>query len=724
MAKFLVTSGSHFNPFTYDELAKPVMQAVEAHTAAADAYDTLSSGAEALRQYIIREPNDSEARSLYDSYMSKLDQLQNNLWERGYNANTRRDLSAARAGYQSDITRLATAVKDRSDRSAAYWDAKHKNPNLVTGRDPGIDSLDDYLRDANHGLNWFSYDSAQFEKDVFAEMQARAKSMISDLTDPNGVVTNPVLKDTLTRVISKGVTNAEVDAASSLVDLLINLPASERDKFYRLHSDEISPVVQMLTESLINRYDATGIRGYDVDEAEKQKLINRGKAGLAGGVMTPDIKDFNNPEYEFEIWKRKQQWTLDHTPSNGNGSGGGSGTGYDNGNLKPIDTDTRRAPGDNYEVARKRYDKEFPKLPRTIITSDGKQVNTTEQAADIVYGGGIRRKYYEQLGIDVGRNPNSLTSSGYLTGVTVGADGQEYEIQYNPKAKISGDSERGGIRYRPLGSKTDWDSCPYSETWTKQYRAGRKAYEENLEYYKKNEKELYKAGKSIDPDKQYEIYERDNIGFNTPLIDYASVQFNKPDNNPNAVFSKHYVAQNGTDAGKLTLRLSGYLSNHLGFDGGNPIEDKEIKTYHNTSRGIHRISKSGGLSPDAVQAGDAFRFDEDGNITNAKGVIITPESILDLGNDGSFGSGYIILNTSKGMYSVNVDMFDSDRLRSLFKTAQAYMDAAMKNPEFTDDDVMMEFNDIADDLCRDIQALIGIDLTTKSTTGTAGKEDK
>ena len=326
MAKYLVTNGSHFNPFTYDELAKPIMQAVEAHNATAEAYDTLSSGAEALRQYILREPEDSEARMLYDSYMAKLDRVQNNLWEKGYNANTRRDLSAARAGYQSDITRLATAVKDRSERSAAYWDARHKNPNLVTGRDPGVDALDDYLRDANHGLNWFSYDSAQFEKDVFDETKARAQALYSKLSDPNAIVTNPKLKQELTRVINKGVTNEEVDAASVLVDQLINMSASDRDKFYRANSETVSPVVQMLTESLINRYDATGIRGYDVDANERQKLINRGKAGLAGGVMAPEIKDFTNPEEEFNMWKRKEQWKLDH-PAGGSGSSSGSGSG-------------------------------------------------------------------------------------------------------------------------------------------------------------------------------------------------------------------------------------------------------------------------------------------------------------------------------------------------------------------------------------------------------------
>ena len=725
MAKYLVTNSSYFEPFTYDELAKPIIQTVEAHNAAQDAYDAISMETAALAQYLSQNKDDEEARKLYNDYMQRLVSLQNNLWERGYNAGTRKDLSSARTSYFQDMGQLKNAIERRQKESAAYYEAKRKNRDAVMGRDPGSYGLDYYLHDQNFGKDWYSYDSAQFEKDVSNEIKTRAQAIYNGLTDANGIVRNPVLKQTMTRVINHGVTSEEVDAAGALVDDLINMPEKDRENYYKEHP-EVSPVVQMLTEVLINRYDATGIRDYEVSDSEKQRLINRGKSGLAGGIMAPQIQDFEDPEYKLQMALREYQGKADIDVETARRKAADIAAQQDNAPLAPIDTDTDRHPGDNYGVARKRYDKEFPKLPRTIITSEGQQVDTKEKAAEIVYSGELRRSYYKKLGIDVGRDPNSLTSSGYITGVTTGADGQEYEIQYNPKAKLSGDSERGGIRYRPVGSKTDWSSCPYSKKWTEEYREGRKKYEERLAWYKQNEdeKELYKAAKGMDPDKQHEIYERDNIGFMTPLTDYASVHFDRPDNNPNAVFNKHYVAQNGTDAGKLTLRLSGYLSNHLGFDGGKPVDDKEIKTYHNTSRGIHKVSKSGGLSQDAVQAGDAFRFDEDGNITNAKGVIVTPESILDLSNDGAIGSGYIILNTSKGLFSVNVDMFDSDRISSLFVEKQQRMLRAMSNPNFSDNDLMMEFSDIADDLCRDIQKLIGIDLTTKSTTGTAGKEDK
>ena len=55
MPKYLVTSGSHFEPFTYDELVKPVAAAQQAHEQAQDLYDALEMDTAALDRYISRK---------------------------------------------------------------------------------------------------------------------------------------------------------------------------------------------------------------------------------------------------------------------------------------------------------------------------------------------------------------------------------------------------------------------------------------------------------------------------------------------------------------------------------------------------------------------------------------------------------------------------------------------------------------------------------------------
>ena len=117
MARFIVTSGSHFQPLTYDELVKPLMQMTEAQNKAQDAYDQISMETNALENYISQNPGDENARAMYDNYKAKLSALQNNLWNNGYSSQTARDLSVARAGYAGDVTRLATAIKNTSRHS-------------------------------------------------------------------------------------------------------------------------------------------------------------------------------------------------------------------------------------------------------------------------------------------------------------------------------------------------------------------------------------------------------------------------------------------------------------------------------------------------------------------------------------------------------------------------------------------------------------------------------
>lgn len=296
MPKYLVTSGAQFTPFTYEQMAKPIMQLQEAHNAAQDAYDELTMNTDALDQYI--RNGDTEARRLYDNYREKLDALQSNLWNYGYTAQTRRDLQAARRGFADDINRISKAVEARQNASNKYWDARHNNPNLVTGEDPGVASLNNYMRDDTYGQNWFSYDTAQFEKEVGTEVQNRAREILNGLTDANGVVRNTALAGTLTRVLKQGVTNEETVQASTVVDDVLNMNAADRQAYYT--ANNIDDAVQLLTETLLNKYDSTGIRNSDVSAEGRARLLNSGKSGFSYGVMAPEIKDFDDPEYAYQ----------------------------------------------------------------------------------------------------------------------------------------------------------------------------------------------------------------------------------------------------------------------------------------------------------------------------------------------------------------------------------------------------------------------------------------
>ena len=107
MPKYLVTSGSHFEPFTYDELVKPVVAAQQAQDQTQQAYDALALDTESLRRYISDSEEDKETRALYDNYMDKLNEFQDDLYNNGYSPKAKRSLSEARRAYASDISRIA-----------------------------------------------------------------------------------------------------------------------------------------------------------------------------------------------------------------------------------------------------------------------------------------------------------------------------------------------------------------------------------------------------------------------------------------------------------------------------------------------------------------------------------------------------------------------------------------------------------------------------------------
>lgn len=294
MSRFIVSRGSYFDPFTYDELAKPVQQSAEAHAATADAYEQLSMQTEALGRYISENEGDVQAKALYDNYINKLNTLQENLWSNGYNAQVRRNLSSARAAYANDITRLQSAIQSRQERSKEYWDARHKNPNLVTGFDPGTGGLDNYLKDSEYGRDWFSYSGMDFANEVGAEAKARANELVSAYATKN-----PQLAGYLEYHIRNGFTNAQVNNAGDFASRVLSGQAS-------LDDPNVDPVVSLLASTLISRLQSTGATpGQNLSAEEFGRLFNYGMLGLSQGIGTEKIDTLNDKIWD-EAAKRRQ----------------------------------------------------------------------------------------------------------------------------------------------------------------------------------------------------------------------------------------------------------------------------------------------------------------------------------------------------------------------------------------------------------------------------------
>ena len=675
MAKYLVTSGSHFEPFTYDQITAPLREMAEMHRASQDTYDQFATEAEALRHYLDREPEDSQARALYNSYMDKLTQLQNNLWGNGYTAQTRRDLAAARAGYASDISRLGTAIQTRQKRSEEYNTLKRNNPDLVMGTDPGSASLDEYLKDDLYGQNYFTYSGNQFSKEVGADIQARAQEL---LRDPR-IERNPELFGYLTRIRDHGVTGAEIDRGIGIIRALVGDDPTRiigLDPNTVFEGAGLDDPTKLIAQVMLTRLQATGAAG-NVSPSEFNRLVEYGGFGLNSGIMAPDIKDFEDiparNALELSTWKQKQDYSLAQSLAlereKARLKGLGSGVGGDGSVIN--DKESYTVTGNNVKRAERRT-KDYQTDATTLITlPDGREITNNVDASSVVYSEDLRLKARERLGFDIGADPTPkgglTTSDKFLHGTITDRNGTQFEVRYNPNVRYNG--KRGAVQVKT--GRNNWGIDP---DLTDYYDVVRRQYDETLNSYKNAEKgstmaQVYDLA-NINPDKQAKDYKRNgNVSGDVPLDAFRTTVMDQP-GNYTGKRDDTYVARAGEDPtnngyiDRISQLLAGNFEDH-GWLGSGVKRDRNHGTHRGNSEYIHEIGENGELkSKGVVDADRVFTFDEDFNITNLSTVQISPESIL---------QDCFIVKTKKNgnkKYAVNVDMLGSQQIANKFNMAK------------------------------------------------------
>ena len=291
MAKYLVTNSSYFEPFTYDQITAPLREMAEMHRASQDAYDQYTMESEALRHYLDSEPEDSEARAMYDSYMSKLERLQNNLWSNGYNSQTRRDLSAARAGYASDITRLGNAIQTRQKRSEAFNEYKKQHPDAIMSEDPGLSSLDEYLKNDRYGLDYYAYSGDKLSNEIATELLAKGRELANDPELMNMNLPGYYFLKT-----NKGFTNEQLSKAMSAVRAEWN-----GDRGAALSS--LDPIEKIAADTIKSNISRTGA-SYSVTRNEFDKLLDYAEHGASMATVEPTIEHLNDQQFAYDMQDR------------------------------------------------------------------------------------------------------------------------------------------------------------------------------------------------------------------------------------------------------------------------------------------------------------------------------------------------------------------------------------------------------------------------------------
>lgn len=498
MARFIATSGSYFDPMTYDELAKPLDYAQERHDKAAEAYDALSAETSALERYISNNEDDVQARALYDNYMKKLKTLQTNLWTSGVTGATRRELAEARSAYTSDIARLQTAIQRRQELSKAYWDAKHNHPDLVLGVDPGKSGLDLYLEDDNYGSDYYSYSGTSFMNEVGTD----AKALASDLVRRLGYDRSSI-PGYITRIERTGFTSGEVDEASAAVrDAL-----KSGDRSF----GNLSEPSRLLANTLISHLDSTGAIG-KLDSGELDRLVEYGRAGLSQAIGKVEMKDFNDKEYDAEQALRNK-YGIGVPPQESDG--------YSfNSILESLESSGASDLSKSLHKVNKHYDHDIP-----FTTADGNPMTVSDAwtMTELVYNPEIRKKTRQQFGgLDIALPGNKTGRIGEQTGYITDRNGERQELKTRDLSDKVCDEL--GV---PHGSVGIYCKGHIQKGMTIRFNKARLEYEAHIDKIKKNNPDMDLDDYAISPKKEKQLREKYDIGPDVDSSDISSVIFTK-----------------------------------------------------------------------------------------------------------------------------------------------------------------------------------------------------
>lgn len=174
MPNYSLIINSRFNPFTYEELARPAMESTQAHLQEQAKIESMQDLASVYKQRALVESNQDWAQR-YSDYANRLDQQAQELARNGLNASTRRAVSQLRKDYASTIVPIQNAM-NRQLELAKIADSANPALRNVYGDMPTIDALI-----VNPTLNRATYSGSAIEASAKEMAASAATRNVKDL---------------------------------------------------------------------------------------------------------------------------------------------------------------------------------------------------------------------------------------------------------------------------------------------------------------------------------------------------------------------------------------------------------------------------------------------------------------------------------------------------------------------------------------------------------------
>ena len=179
----ILSNSAKFNPYTFDEMLKPIAIAAEAYNKTQEGLIDLGSKAELMKQYVAENPNSPYA-SKYTDYINEIEKQADSLNTIGLTPDSRQAFNKLRRSYNSAIAPIEKAVETRKTLAEEQRKLRAANPSLMFNRDFSTIDLQDLIDNPQLGYSSVSGEDIYTKgKEAGVAASSRAISNIKGLSN-------------------------------------------------------------------------------------------------------------------------------------------------------------------------------------------------------------------------------------------------------------------------------------------------------------------------------------------------------------------------------------------------------------------------------------------------------------------------------------------------------------------------------------------------------------
>ena len=270
----ILSNSAKFNPYTFDEMLKPIAIAAEAYNKTQEGLIDLGSKAELMKQYVAENPNSPYA-SKYTDYINEIEKQADSLNTIGLTPDSRQAFNKLRRSYNSAIAPIEKAVETRKLLAEEQRKLRAANPSLMFNRDFSTIDLQDLIDNPQLGYSSVSGEDIYTKgKEAGVAASSRAISSIKGLSDQYWQIRQGYSADEANAWL---LNHNTIPGLKDAVDRIVQQSGVDENNKNRAIDYAISGI--MAGMSYKETYQAN--RDY-IDAAEQQRInISKGQLALA-----------------------------------------------------------------------------------------------------------------------------------------------------------------------------------------------------------------------------------------------------------------------------------------------------------------------------------------------------------------------------------------------------------------------------------------------------------